>query len=841
MNEFLSGRIAEELAFYRIRNSVSECAETEEGRLRIQSREPDSDLDEIARKKTVSREWAVYLSSLRKDALIFFPTVKPLFMTLGKQGAAFSLEQLYALGQFCTACTVAKKTVSEAKDSLDIPTIAQLCTDIPDLQNAQDRIFSIVDKDGQLRDLPQLQEIRSQIAQAQHEIDAAIRKYTSDPQLNSSLQSKVPALKSGRQLIALRSDRRGDIKGIVHEVSTSGQTVFIEPEEAVRANNELVQAQYRLQAEIHKILIEITGQLSEYKTDFENAHELMLFLDETYAAAKWSSTVNGIFAQDCDDNTPLALIQARHPLLGKSAVPIDVQFMSGKRVLIITGPNTGGKTVTLKTAALFALMNQAGFPVPAAEGTRLPLFTSVFADIGDEQSIDQSLSTFAGHMKNLAQMLSHADSHSLILLDELGSGTDPQEGGAIAMAALDALIEKGALILVTTHHGILKHYGFTREQCINASVEFDSESMKPTYRLVMGTPGESHALDIAKQSGLPPNVVENAQKYIEGDQADISTLIKNLSQKHAELDALTAQQQEALAALEQKQLSVLEREADLKQMQLELSKEENRQSFAFLRETRSKLENLVRELREGEITREKTLAVRSFINEVTEDVNKQETVIAQLEQEQQVLANGIKLSQARTHKSVSSKKTKKKLSNAEALAQASVPPQKEKTKKKETAALTFRPGAAVQSLTSRAKGTLVEETKKGMWSVQFGSVKMTVKQSDLQLLEQAVSHQTNAANIIIEAADHSGLSDEKPAFELRLMGMRCEQALKALEHQIDLCMIHSFKKFSVIHGKGNGILQQAVHDYLSHAAEIRDFMFAPPEDGGTGKTYVELY
>ena len=202
----------------------------------------------------------------------------------------------------------------------------------------------------------------------------------------------------------------------------------------------------------------------------------------------------------------------------------------------------------------------------------------MFADIGDEQSIDQSLSTFAGHMKNLAQMLSHADSHSLILLDELGSGTDPQEGGAIAMAALDALIEKGALILVTTHHGILKHYGFTREQCINASVEFDSESMKPTYRLVMGTPGESHALDIAKQSGLPPNVVENAQKYIEGDQADISTLIKNLSQKHAELDALTAQQQEALAALEQKQLSVLEREADLKQMQLELSKEENRQS-----------------------------------------------------------------------------------------------------------------------------------------------------------------------------------------------------------------------------------------------------------------------
>ena len=839
MQEFLSGHIAEELAFYRIRSSVSECAKTEEGRARILCVEPTANAESIAHKKSFSKEWTVFLSSQRKDALSFFPTVKPLFMTLGKQGASLSLEQLHALGQFCNTCINVKKSIHEAKDSLSLVHLAEVCSSISDLQAAQNIIYSIIDKDGQLKDLPQLQEIRQHIRQAQHEIESAIKKYTSDPTLNSSLQSKVPALKSGRQLIALRSDRRGDIKGIVHEVSSSGQTVFIEPEEAVKANNDLVQEQYRLQAEIHKILIETTSQLSPFKSDFENAHEKILFLDETFAAAKWGLTVNGIFAEDCNEDTPLALIQARHPLLGKNAVPIDVVFMHGKRVLIITGPNTGGKTVTLKTIALFALMNQAGFPLPAKEGTRLPLFTSVFADIGDEQSIDQSLSTFAGHMKNLAQMLSYADRHSLILLDELGNGTDPQEGGAIAMAALDTLIEKQALILVTTHHGILKHYGFTQAQCINASVEFDSESMKPTYKLVMGTPGESHALDIARSSGLPQKVVDAAQKYMDGEQADISVLIKNLSQKHAELNALIEQQEQALNELEQKKLAVLEREADLKQEQLELSKEENRQSFAFLRETRSKLENLVRQLREGEITREKTLAVRHFINEVTEAVEKQETVIVQLEQEQQVLANGIKLSRAGTHKSSANKKTKKKLSNSEALAQASVPPQK-KSKVKEKVLPSFCPGAAVQSISSRAKGTLIEETKPGLWSVQFGSVKMAVKQNDLKLLEETVI-QTNAANIIIEAADHSGLSTEKPVFELRLMGMRCEQALKALEHQIDLCMIHSFKKFSVIHGKGNGVLQQAVHDYLSHAREIRDFMFAPPEDGGTGKTYVELY
>lgn len=265
----------------------------------------------------------------------------------------------------------------------------------------------------------------------------------------------------------------------------------------------------------------------------------MLLLDSTCAAAKYQSEVHGVFAEnyDTEKESPL-ILNARHPLLAEKAVPVTINFMFGKKVMIITGPNTGGKTVTLKTVALFSLMNQAGFPIPADEGTRLPFFNSIFADIGDEQSIDESLSTFSSRMKNIALALENADEKSLVLLDELGTGTDPLEGGAIAMAVIDSLLEKNSFVLVTTHHGVLKNYGYTNSKCVNASVEFNSESLRPTYKLLVGVSGESHAIDIALNSGLPQNVVEQAKSYISNQQADVSSLIKGLTEKHIELEEL---------------------------------------------------------------------------------------------------------------------------------------------------------------------------------------------------------------------------------------------------------------------------------------------------------------
>ncbi|MDE5899347.1 MAG: endonuclease MutS2, partial [Treponemataceae bacterium] len=364
-----------------------------------------------------------------------------------------------------------------------------------------------------------------------------LHSFTANPRFADVLESTVPVLRAGRQPLAVKSSRRSSIPGIIHELSQTGMTVYIEPEESVRCSNELVQAEFDYSQEVRKILAALSAELRPSAADLSAALSIMEGLDAALAAAAWGAARNAVFAADCaESGEPPALVQARHPLLGERAVPIDVAFPRGTRVLIVTGPNTGGKTVALKTIALFALLNQSGFPVPAAEGTRLPLFTDIFADIGDSQSIEQSLSTFGGHMKNIAAAVRGADGRSLVLLDELGSGTDPQEGSAVAMAVLDELIARKSFVLITTHHGALKNYGYTRPECANASVEFNQDTLRPTYRLLMGVPGESHALDIAEGSGLPGSIIAAARAYIATEQADVSALITGLSQKHRELD-----------------------------------------------------------------------------------------------------------------------------------------------------------------------------------------------------------------------------------------------------------------------------------------------------------------
>ena len=452
----------------------------------------------------------------------------------------------------------------------------------------------------------------------------------------------------------------------------------------MRKNNELVQEEYHLQAEIRKILTELTADIRDLIPAFSAALKTMSLLDQTLSAARWGIEHRCVYALPCDKEPPL-LLQARHPLLRENAVPIDIHFMEGKRVLIITGPNTGGKTVTLKTVALLAMLNQAGLPVPAAEGTRLPLFTAVFADIGDEQSIDQSLSTFSAHMKHIAAAIKHADKNSLVLLDELGSGTDPQEGGAIAMAVLDTLIEREAFILVTTHHGILKNYGYTNPLCVNASVEFDTDTLSPTYRLLMGVPGESHALDIAKRSGLPKAITQKAKSYLTNEQADVSSLIKGLTQKHAELAKLEKAATVTQQAIAQKMLKLDTKELKLRQKETDIKRREQRTESEFVRQTRKRLENLVRELREGEITREKTLSVKQFITDLSDEHAAREVALeqeeARLEADKTALAaraeketalaeNGMRITTKNGARTGSKKKTKRKLSNAEALANA---------------------------------------------------------------------------------------------------------------------------------------------------------------------------
>lgn len=828
-----------ELDYFRIRDIISGFCAAEESRFVMGRLEPLSDAEEIEKLKEISREWMKYLGTTRAPAVSGWNPVFNIIKSLKVQGISLPLASFYDLGTFCCCVEKMRQAVFSAEKELGLKNLAECAGSIPDISFVREEIFRIITNDGEMRDLPALREIRSKISNLNAKIKGVMHSFTSNSKYSDVLESNVPVLRGGRQVLAVKSNRRNSVPGIIHEVSQTGLTVYIEPDEAVIASNELIEAEFELQAEIRKILVELAEKISPYSEDLKNALKIMEKMDIAHAAASWGKQNSCVFAKkNTSQSEPLCILKARHPLLGEKAIPVDVKFLPGKRILIITGPNTGGKTVTLKTIALFALLNQSGFPVPAEEGTVLPVFSNVFADIGDEQSMDESLSTFSGHMKNIAKAVCNVNENSLVLLDELGSGTDPQEGAAISMAVLDRLIEKKAFVLITTHQGVIKNYGYTHPECINASVEFNTETLSPTYRLLMGIPGESHALDIAKRSGLPAEIVKNAREYILNEKADVSSLIKGLTKKHAELDALYSELEEKQACLEEKMFIQEQKKLELEKKEFELKQGIQQESQVFLEESRKKLENLVRIVKEGELNREKTLSVKAFIKDITEKVAENEEALLK---EEEILEEKTAelLKKEKNRVSHKSKKKKTKLADALKSATSMAVPKEEKDKsgQKEVSLEIpqFAVGANVLAGKSRQQGTIIKSRGKGLWEVQFGSIKMTMKQKDLTLTS---SPKVRTPSYTVDLA--SGGKENRPAYELRLLGLRAEEAVKALERQIDLCTLSNLKNFSIIHGNGNGILRQTVQDYLSNCPTVQDFSFARPEDGGFGKTYVTL-
>ena len=836
-----------EIDYFRIRDEVAGYCVSEEAKEVLLKKEPLTNHKEIEHLKNMSREWVEYLHTTHSSPLSGWKPIHSLYAIIKTKGAALTLEQVHFLGQFVLSVKKVKEGIEFHKVDLKLKLLPEETDKLPDMEETEKKIFRIITPDGELRDLPEISAIRKAIASLNAKIKTIMQGFTSDQKLSTVLESNVPVLRNGRQVLAVKSNQQNRIPGIIHEVSQSAQTVYIEPEAAVRCSNELIQKEHELQQVIKRILTELTLSLQPGIPDFKTALPIMELLDQTLAAARWGNEHNCVYAMPCAGEPPL-LSQARHPLLGDKAVPIDIRFMTGKNILIITGPNTGGKTVSLKTFALFAMLNQTGFPIPAGEGSRLPVFTDIYADIGDDQSLDQSLSTFSGHMKNIAQAVNKANSTTLVLLDELGSGTDPQEGTAISMAVLDKLIEEKAFVLVTTHQGILKNYGYTNPACINASVEFDTNTLSPSYHLLMGVPGESHALDIAQKNGLPTAIVKAARNYIATEQADVSALIRGLNRKHIELNKVQK-------AAESEKKQVLEKSFRLKEKELELRKKEHnlkegkqQELNDFLIHSRRQLENLVRTLKEGEVTREKTLAVKQFISELEADTKRFEQKFEE-EEVKLVKAEEEFAKEIAKQKTVpsSNKKTKKKMSNAEALKTATSNFQGqvgERGSDNNVEPLVFKEGAFVIAGNNQNQGVLVKEERKGVWQVQFGSLKMSMKQKDLKLIRKS---ENLSPSVSYELAGYDAGTDfivekdtPRPVFELRLLGMHADEAIKALERQIDLCVLNNFLHFSVIHGKGDGVLQQAVKDYLSNCPVVKEFNFAPAEDGGAGKTYVLL-
>jgi DNA mismatch repair protein MutS2 len=795
------------LEFGRVREDVASYCLSEEGREAVLSDLPRIEASEVSALKASVTALVGLFQEGREIPSLSFPEISGPVKVASKSGAALEQDGLYAIGLWAESYYSFLAFARLAKET----GIARLLEAAPDLGPTAKIVFRVLNKDGSLRDLPELREARSRIARINRDISAITDSYYKDQDLRSMLQSDEPTQRDGRTVLPVRVNFKGRVRGIVHEVSATGQTVFIEPEELVLKNNELIQEEARYRMELLRVLREATERLFEHAQEIAAARSSMAALDGVYARAR-HARVGGLFmARDLASG--FVLRKARHPILGRKAVPIDVELPEGTRTLIVTGPNTGGKTVTLKTVGLLALMNQFGLALPAAPETGFACFDSVHVDIGDEQSIDQSLSTFSGHIRVIGGIVAQATARSLVLLDELGSGTDPEEGCAVAMSLLDCFIDRGCLTVLTTHHGILKNYGYSKPGCLNASMDFDKASLSPTYRILMGVPGESRALEVAAKNGLPAGIVEGARKYLAEERTDVSELIKGLNEKHRELEDIEADRRRRLRDAKEAQ-----RKADLsglraRQKELELREQGVSDLRRLLGESRRTLENLVKEIREGELTVEKTRGVKEFLSNLAREVGEEEG----------------RLESAKT-------------TPYDALGEIDDEAGPDGRSPMAVAPGLGRPAAVAEGVQvlvgpGRKRGLVIRRAKKGYWVVETESVRLTLPESDLLPVADAP---TPKISVQVELAPRGEGGGSKAVFELDLRGYRLAEALEAVEKQVDAAGLQGLSLFQILHGTGEGVLGRGIHEFLRSHPGIEDFHFARPEEGGYGKTIVRL-
>ena len=640
---------------------------------------------------------------------------------------------------------------------------------------------------------PELANIRRQMRAAAARARDSLQKIISSPGYAKALQEPIITMRQDRYVVPVKAEHKGAIPGLVHDISASGATLFIEPMAAVKANNELRELSAKEKIEIDRILAELSADCAEHRDDISADFEILVRLDLIFAKAKLSYKLNCQSA--AGEAGGIVLRRARHPLLDQSkAVPISLELGDSFDTLVITGPNTGGKTVSIKTIGLLAAMNQCGLHIPADDGSNLPVFSHILADIGDEQSIEQNLSTFSAHMSNIVNIIEECDDRSLILFDELGAGTDPTEGAALAVAIIEYCRRQGAVIAATTHYAELKVYATNEPGVQNASCEFDVETLRPTYHLLVGIPGKSNAFAISQRLGLGEDIIADARNRVSTESASFEATIEKLEQtrlllerdrNEAAVKLREAQENDKKAAFLKAELEVRLDKADLKS---------RREAERIIQEARATAEEVFHEL-----------------DEMRKHANEQEEA-QQINEARSQLRRKLNLSQ-------------------EALRKELEPAPAEKTSSRP-----LKVGDTVQIKSMGMKATVLAISPDRVLSLRAGIMNVTAKEDEVLLLEgEKVPGPKTVAKS--SAAQLRSMSIE-PQIDLR--GMESVEAVLAAERYIDSAVMSRLKTVTIIHGKGTGALRAAVQQMLKRNKSVKSFRLGRFGEGEAGVTVVEL-
>jgi DNA mismatch repair protein MutS2 len=707
------------------------------------------------------------------------------------------------------SCRDLKKAFEKRGD--EYPRLSHIAQALPETFGLVDAITRILSDRGEVLDSasPKLAEIRRKLRVAQDRLMTRLQKYVTDSKTVSMLQEPIITQRDGRFVIPLRAEFKGKIKSIVHDQSSSGATLFVEPLPVVEANNEIRELQLAQRDEERRILAEVSALVGEHAVDLKYGVENLAALDLTFAKAKYAEELNSSepilnqlsaignqhSAKAEEQNKSqviIRLLNARHPLIDpNNVVPIDVDPAPGTRAIVITGPNTGGKTVSLKTVGLFVLMAQSGLHIPAQSGSELPCFHSVYADIGDEQSIEQSLSTFSGHITNIIRILKEIDHRSLVIFDELGSGTDPQEGAAIARAILGHLLETGAMTLVATHYPELKTFAHSTEGVVNASLEFDIKTLRPTYKLTLGLPGRSNALAIAQRLGLPQTIIESARAEINPLDLRADKLLDDIRKERNR----TSREREKL----EKARGKLETQTRELEKRLEKIEDERRDTIAKARA-------------EGEL---EVAVLKSNIDSLKNQMKKAKQPLEAI----RAMEEKIEKMEEKTEAPVERRQTM------------------DHGQSSSTVDRQWSLGERVTVRTLNAEGVLTALGESDA-EVQIGTLRVRARISELQKRQTADNKPQTVVRQQASSTVHRQSSS--PGMEVDLRGLMSEDALDKMEKYMEQAFLAGLPFVRIIHGKGTGKLRQAVREALRGHEYVKSFEEGGDKEGGEGVTVAKL-
>ena len=776
------------LEYNKVIKKMFQFIVTPMGERKVRNLRPVSDLAKIKEALAQTKDGADILRLKGGIPLPKLHNIQPYLKRLDI-GASLNGKELAAIGRVLRATNEVRRFFIDLDDEkVELEELYKLTDNLQVLPEINKRLLEAVEIDGHVTDEASslLRSIRKSITTTENQLRDRLSDFIHG---NSAkyLSDAVITIRNDRYVIPVKQEYRHQFGGVVHDQSSSGQTLFVEPKAIVELNNRLKQQQLQEKEEIRRILQELSELVAPYTSELENNADILGTFDFVNAKAKYAASIKATEPRLSAEND-IYLRQVWHPLLNiQEVVRNDITLGKDYQAVVITGPNTGGKTITLKTLGLIQMMGQSGLFIPAFEGSRIGIFKEIFADIGDEQSIEQNLSTFSSHMTNIVSILEDIDEHSLVLFDELGAGTDPQEGAALAIAILDAVGAKGSYVLATTHYPELKAYGFDRPQTINASMEFDVNTLQPTYRLLIGIPGRSNALDISKRLGLDEQIIGQARQLTHSDSQDLNDMIQDLVQKRHMAEEEHISLQKNLQAAEKLHADLEQEYQKFDNSRADLLEKAKMKANQIVETASQKSDKLISELRRmrlnvgTQVKENELIDAKTKMNHLHQPTNLRKNKVLQRAKRQQE----------------------------------------------------FHPNDDVMVKSYGQQGVLLQKLGKNEWEVQLGILKMKINESDLEKIKIKENNAGRNAHSTLKTASQSHVS---PNLDLR--GQRYEEAMTNVDRYMDAAILAGYSSVTIVHGKGTGALRQGITDYLTQSRSVKSFKFAPPNAGGNGATVV---